>query len=300
MSGDRATVAILTGTMDRFPRHRYLVKFMIPRWEAMGFRVAIVTEEDEDTFVPADIALLHMDVSVISEAGRRLVQSYPRVINGDVLDIRKRRFSRLLVDRNGPDPGSVIVKSDWNCGGRRDFRRQFLDSRLGAFLHRLNLDRIAWRWLAWFEEKRSWGKRRCLSSGNYAVYASRDFVPAGVWKNPNLVVERFVVEREGQYYCCRHWLFCGNREVSRRTLSTTPVVKMGEKIESLSDPVPEELRAIREQLRFDYGKFDYGIVDGKVFLYDANRTPGASPIAHCHDETVNVLSEGLRTFLVNA
>ena len=42
--------------------------------------------------------------------------------------------------------------------------------------------------------------------------------------------------------------------------------------EVLSD-VPDELRRIRTDLGFDFGKFDYGIVDDRVILYDVNRTP---------------------------
>ena len=29
-----------------------------------------------------------------------------------------------------------------------------------------------------------------------------------------------------------------------------------------------------ENCNFDFGKFDYAVVDGKAVLYDANRTPG--------------------------
>jgi hypothetical protein len=36
---------------------------------------------------------------------------------------------------------------------------------------------------------------------------------------------------------------------------------------------PDELREIRRSLGFDFGKFDYSIVNGRVVLYDRNRTP---------------------------
>ena len=61
----------------------------------------------------------------------------------------------------------------------------------------------------------------------------------------------------------------------------------------LTEPVPEELRQTRRQLGFDYGKFDYGVVNGEVVLYDANRTPGASSDAAIHEQTIDVLSKGL-------
>lgn len=44
--------------------------------------------------------------------------------------------------------------------------------------------------------------------------------------------------------------------------------------------VPEELRAERHRLGFDYGKFDFVVRDGVAILLDANKTPwmpGAAP-----------------------
>jgi hypothetical protein len=143
-----------------------------------------------------------------------------------------------------------------------------------------------------------------LNSDDYRVYAETHLVPSGVWHNPNLIVERFLAERDGSDYCCRHWLFFGRQEVHKRTLSPRPVVKIGaaredrlSSIERIADPIPKELRTIRERMGFDYGKFDYGIVDGKVLLYDVNRTPGASADPRNHTETIDVLSEGLRAAL---
>jgi hypothetical protein len=42
-------------------------------------------------------------------------------------------------------------------------------------------------------------------------------------------------------------------------------------------PVPDFLRAERERLGFDYGKFDFVIHDGQAVLLDANKTPGPPP-----------------------
>jgi hypothetical protein len=295
MSGQRSTIAILTHPTDDFRNERYLIRAIIPRWEAMGFKVVVAT--GVEPFVPADLALLHVDLSVVPDAYRRLIERYPRVLNGRVLDIRKRQFSRLLVNREGPDPGSVMVKSDWNCGGRRDFRQKILESGSGPWLRRFHLDNVVCRVMAWLETARPWSQRRWLSANAYRVYPNRGQVPAGVWANPNLIVERFISEREGPDYCCRHWLFFGEREVGRRTVSLKPVVKGGARIEPLADPVPDELRTIRRQLGFDYGKFDYGIVDGQVVLYDMNRTPGFTRIPERHAETVEVLSPGIHAFL---
>ncbi len=40
--------------------------------------------------------------------------------------------------------------------------------------------------------------------------------------------------------------------------------------------VPEKLRAERERLGFDFGKFDFVMHNGEPLLFDANRTPGTA------------------------
>jgi hypothetical protein len=62
--------------------------------------------------------------------------------------------------------------------------------------------------------------------------------------------------------------------------------------------VPDELRRIRADLGFDFGKFDYAIVDGKVVLYDVNRTPTYGGFDR-EDFLPNMrhLAEGIRGFM---
>lgn len=83
----------------------------------------------------------------------------------------------------------------------------------------------------------------------------------------------------------------------RRTRSPDPVVKFRGVMERTDDPVPDELRRVRARMGFDYGKFDYGIVDGEVVLYDVNRTPGAAADPRVHVATVDALAPGLDDFL---
>lgn len=294
MKSNSPTIAILTHPIDDFTRTRYLIRLMIPRWESMGFRVVEVSDPSE--FVPADIAVMHVDLTVVPESCRRLAERYPVVLNGRVVDIRKRVFSRLLLSGDETYSGPVIVKTDWNCGGWREFRRDVLESSIGPLLRRPRIGGFVLPKLERLARRRSWRRRRLFRYGYYPTYPHRDLVPRGVWDNPNLVVERFVSERDGDLYCCRHWLFFGSREVSRRTLSPDPVVKANSHLERTTDPVPEELRTLRKQWGFDYGKFDYGIVDGKVILYDVNRTPGHNADVRRHADTVEALPEGIRDF----
>jgi hypothetical protein len=265
------------------------------RWEASGWKTRLVTDAAEPG--TADVAILHVSLSVVPEAFRHLSARYGRTINGAVLDIRKRRFSRLLIDREGPDPGPVIVKTDANAGGWRELRGAFLETAVGRRVGRVDPRAHVYRHALRFESLRPWSARRVPRIRGYAVFPSRDRVPEGVWRNPHLVVERLVAERLGERYMCRHWLFLGSREVTRRTVSPEPVVKFRGVMERTSEAVPDELRRIREEMGFDYGKFDYGVVDGEVVLYDVNRTPGASSDPRVHAQTIDALSPGLQDFL---
>jgi hypothetical protein len=99
-------------------------------------------------------------------------------------------------------------------------------------------------------------------------------VPDWVWSDPQLLVERFVPERDAGRYCLRGWMFFGARSYSYRLFSTHPLVKSGSMIghEFLAGP-PPELESIRARHGFDFGKFDYVQVDGRTILLDANKTP---------------------------
>lgn len=275
MSPPRRTLAILAHEQDGFWDEPRLIHLLMEKWTQMGLEIEVVT--DPGTPLPADLALLHVSLSVVPPAYQRLAAGYPRTLNGATLDIRKRRFSRLLVERNSPPVGPVIVKTDCNAGGWREHR-------------------VSGWWRRKAETVLPWRMRRFVRPEDYPVFPEGKHVPPGVWANPNLVVERFAAEREGDRYLCRHWLFLGMREIARRTTSSNPVVKFRGAMEASSDPIPMELRAIREELGFDFGKFDYGIVDGEVVLYDVNRTPGASPDARLHADTVEALAPGIFDF----
>lgn len=295
MNPTAPTLAVLAHPADGFWDEARLVHLLMARWEASGWKTRLVTNPADPGI--ADVAILHVSLSVVPEAFRRLSAQYPRTINGSVVDIRKRRFSRLLVDRDGPDPGPVIVKTDSNAGGWRELRGAFLETTVGRRVGRVDPRARVYRHALRLESLRPWRARRVPRFRGYVIFPSRDRVPAGVWRNPHLVVERLVAERLGDRYLCRHWLFLGSREVTRRTVSPDPVVKFRGVMERTSESVPDELRRIRAEMGFDYGKFDYGVVDGEVVLYDMNRTPGASADPRVHAQTIDALSPGLRDFL---
>ncbi|TCJ13820.1 hypothetical protein EZJ19_09790 [Parasulfuritortus cantonensis] len=252
-------IAIFVDDSHRFARQHYFLHLMMEEWRHAGWRIRLC----EGTRRPpdADLALLHVDLTRLPDDYLDLAGRYPSVVNGAAVDISKRRISRYLVTRDDAYAGPVIVKTDANCGGIGERARRYRVPLLGRL--RRSLDR-----------RRHWTRAAFLTSGDYPIYPGKEAVPAAVWDNPALVVERFLAERRGSQYCLRQWVFFGERELNKISYSEHPIIKANTVIGSeLLGEVPETLRAMRAELAVDYGKFDYVMQDGEAILLDANRTP---------------------------
>jgi hypothetical protein len=116
-----------------------------------------------------------------------------------------------------------------------------------------------------------------LRSEDYPVFPSLREVPEEVFHNGNLVVEKFLPEITEGDYCVRYYYFLGPAGVSLLFRSKDRVIKAAaDTVEEVS--TPQELDEMREKLGFDYGKFDYVLRDGKVVLFDVNRTPATGAL----------------------
>ena len=237
----------------RFLEARYLVSELARYWGRSGIRVTSGPAWEAG----ADLGILHVDRTRVRE--EEIPACPARLLNGRVLDISKRRFSSQILAPGDPWDGPVIVKSNLNHFGIPEEH-----GRPGALLARgrQRLARVSWR-LA-----------RALPPGRYPVLPRVAAVPDWVWRDPELLVERFVPERDLGRYCLRGWIFFGSRSYSYRLFSKHPLVKTGSMLgyEYLEGP-PAELEAIRAAHGFDFGKFDYVVVDGRPILLDANKTP---------------------------
>jgi hypothetical protein len=147
-----------------------------------------------------------------------------------------------------------------------------------------------WRRVAWLDD--------------YPIFDSPAAVPHGVWQNPNLVVEKFLPDRNADGdYLLRMWIFLGDREICYQGVSREPVVKGRNMLRrEFLDPadLPASLRETRRRLGFDYGKFDFGMANGAVALYDVNRTPAFPKIVSgppATPEALRILSAGLEAFV---
>jgi hypothetical protein len=249
-----AVVVVLTHRFDRFLREPFLVRSYFPTWEAMGHRV--VVHEGSERPPAGDAVLLHVNRTLTPPAYLEAMSAYPVRINGRATNIAKRCVSENVVDHADGWTGPVIVKTDANAGG--------VPERLHA------------------EQARRAGVEgfpvpRLISRNRYPVFDSYERVPESLRSDPDLVVEKFLPERDPRGYASRHWVFFGDREYCTRIVGPHPVVKGQDMVDRTLVEVPPALRAHRARLGFDFGKFDFVVHDGRPILLDANRTPTSPP-----------------------
>jgi SAM-dependent methyltransferase len=273
-------IAILVHENDQFKamKSRYFLDVIAEIWRDEGFRVSLLYGPGR--YVEADLIILHVNLTVIPDDYMEFMRLYPRALNASVNNISKRSISAHQVSLRDKYAGAVIVKTDQNCRGAPEARLKVRKSRRERILARFFGDMAA-------------GKLK-----NYPIYDSIRKVPLRVWLNRGLIVEKFIPEMHDGHYCLRTWTFLGDRETSSICYSKDPIIKSKNVIrrEVLND-VPDELRQIRRELGFDFGKFDYAIVDGKMILYDVNRTPTLGGFSTEQLMTgMRMLADGIHSF----
>jgi hypothetical protein len=252
------SIAIITNEFtSRIEGSRYFLARMVERWKNQGWKVDVTGGCHH---VPADLAILHVDTTVVAEEYLALGKRYPVALNGTVKDILKTSISKYLLKRDDLYEGPVIVKTNTNYGGVNEFKIAAESGRS-----------------AWNDPdiERPWRKREIMDSLNYPVFAKLGDVPQGVWKNDRLVVEKLLPERlENGDYRCRTYIFFGEQEFAAWFVSPKPVIKSAVATSmGVLDTIPQSLRDLRKASGFNFGKFDYTEVGGKVFVYDMNKTP---------------------------
>jgi hypothetical protein len=230
----------------------FALQLLVNRWLRAGHKVRICSGIER--LPDADLALLHVDLSVVPDAYSTAVRRYPRVINDRATDIRKTNISRIRVARSDGWEGPVIVKTDLNCGGVPELR---------AYVRNRNAGRPT--------------GEVAPPSLEYRIYDRVDLVPDPVWSRKELIVERFLPEQDEAGYYLRTWIFFGAAERCRRFRSAKRYIKGNDYLSYEPAVVPDLLRAERERLGIDYGKFDFVVRDGEPILLDANKTPGMPP-----------------------
>jgi hypothetical protein len=278
-------IAILLHARDRGAEGRpYQIWGIAEIWRSWGIEVVVLRGVSRS--VDADVVVNHVDLTVVPPPYIRYMESYAVAINGRCTDTSKRQVSRNLVSAGKGWNGPVIVKTNRNFGGQ-----------LERFLLRSRAAR-AWDDLRVRLSRHPWRLRRHLSTHDYAVFESVSEVPKDVWHNPYLVVERFLPERDGDFYVLRTLSLFGDRWLSRRILSASPVVKSGNAVRAGDvEPHPDVFAEAR-RLRFDRGKIDYVLRNGQAVILDVNRTNtmGRSFTPERAREAFQRLAPGLHSF----
>ena len=98
----------------------YFLARIVSEWKMQGIEVLI--HHDLSTWVPADVCLVHVDLSVVPSPYIEFAKRYPSTINLHITDIRKKSYSRNRVMRGDGYEGPIIVKTSLNFAGEPERR----------------------------------------------------------------------------------------------------------------------------------------------------------------------------------
>ncbi|HWD91336.1 MAG TPA: hypothetical protein VG938_03215 [Verrucomicrobiae bacterium] len=241
-------IAVLFHEKQRGQELNYLVHHYAEFWREDGHEVVFIFGTSQ--FIPADLIIVHVDLTVVPAEYLAFAHRYPIVLNGDIKDIRKSTYSGLLVRPSDGYSGKVIVKSNFNFAGSPE--------------RALNVPL----------DPRGVSSSYFWSPQDYQVYQNPGVVPALLFDDPNVVVERFQPEFHDGLYYMRAMLFLGDRATCTRFASREPIVNGSTQISSEHVEPHPEMMQLAKAMKFDYGKFDYVLHEGKPVLLDANKTTG--------------------------
>ncbi len=298
MSHDNAgkRILILVHEHDGYPHSRvHQIWSMADLWREEGLDVRVVKGPgDPAGQVDADLVIPHVNLSVVPQEYREWLERHPRVLNAGIYDITKRTVSSFLVSADDAYDGPVVVKTNLNYGGLPEL----------AMEHRRRQATLVGR-----VKRRLLGSRRLkvptvtsletatvMDKKDYRLFESKRDVPRGVFENPNLVVQQLLSEPHGDLYCVRAYYFCGDRyECELHGYEDRLRRKIADLQESC-EPHPDIIR-IRQRMGWDYGKLDYVLRDGRVVLFDANKTLGAGGTPEETLERARRLAPGIHSVL---
>jgi hypothetical protein len=259
------SIAIVFHRNERIKRlPRFAIWHLAEVWKKENITVFFLFGTEK--YVPADLALLHVDLTSVPDEYMDFARRYPVILNGKVKDIRKSTFSKNRVNPDDGYDGKVIVKSELNYGGEPERKL------LGTPLSRL-ASRTAMR-MPWLLPSNKGSKLLFRLPSDYRIYNSLRSVPIDWFKRDGVLVEKFLPEIQDGLYCLRNYHFLGDRGGCVLRKSAEPIVNAATASNRQDiDPDPEIVK-LTKSLQFDFGKFDYVMHDGKAVLLDANKTPG--------------------------
>ncbi len=275
------SITILIHPEDPYPNLKsHLIWYLVECWKEMGFEIEIIkglpTQERQ-----FELLLPHIDLTKVPRKYVRVMDRNPKVVNRRMTDISKRSFSRNLVSQNSAYAGPVIVKTNANYGGIPETQLRERKDIIRDKIHRMLRPKMV----------------KSMNPHKYQVYDSKNDVPGITWKNRHLVVERFIPERNDDYYSIRVCFFLGDVILNHKVYSKSKVIK-GSSIEFV-EPIEthQDLIQIREKIGLDYGKFDYVIHGDEVHILDVNKTPGVVSSIELNIRIAKRLAPGIEKYL---
>lgn len=248
----------------------YLINELMKHWDRKGYRIYILKGVKHRPQL--DLLINHVDITTLSSQYCDLIQHYPKVVNGNTLDISKRNISTQLLHYDSNYQGPVIVKPNRNARGLTDIAFRIPN---GMMILKDEID-VA--------------KKNAI----YKVFKSLKMVPGEYFSNGELVVEKYLPEYDDDMFYLRVCILLGDKHVCARVGSKNGIIKGINVIFREIIETPKGLLDEMKRRGFDYGKVDFGIHNGEIVIYDTNRTPG-----HSSNNVQNalLLADGIDQFL---
>ncbi len=271
---------------------RFKITHIAEFWRRDGLDVVDVFGVDES--VSADLAVVHVNLSVVPDKYLEFADRFPVALNRGVTDVRKSSTSQLQVSRGNGYTGPVIVKSNYNYAGKperfyEEIRwkntgkiRRKLEAMMGGYPH-LNASTVTF-----------------ADQAQYLMFEHVDDVPAEYFDDDTLVVEKLVTEQDDEgNYVVHNFHFLGDQHYGFHMAAKSPIVAGDDTFNEWNEDPHPELFNIRKQLGFDYGKFDYIVKDGQPVIFDTNKTTGAPADYTGADVSARreILAKGIYSFI---
>ena len=280
-------IAVLFHRNDSNPS-LYVVHQFRRFWEEDGYEVIYLFGTRQ--YVPADLLLVHVNLSVVPEEYLAFAARYPISINGRLQDIRKTAISDNLIGPENSWDGPVIVKSNLNYFGtpERRLQRTWAEKK--------------WPLLIRLHEglkRRLRGKDLSNVLSNYKVFNHRGEIPSSWFAAKDIVIEKFRPEIENGLFHLRMAQILGDRVRCTRIAAQEPVIKANRSIHSEDIEPDPAVSEWRQRFHVDYGKMDYVVSGGQAILLDVNKTTGMTANyrdAKTLDSARRFLAEGIYSY----
>ncbi len=275
----------------------YFIEMIARCWREAGHHVVFLNGVQEN--IRADLALLHVNLSVVPREYVEYAKQFPIVLNEKITDIRKRTISRQLVSRDEDYDGPVIVKTDLNCAGLPEANIYKM-----AVPKRRSVMRF---WRFFVRKARNLAiKLQMVESGTnrlvqteyretFQIFKNKNRVPKYIWSDKNWIVEKFMPEMGNSKFVVRNAYFLGGKMIGYKNYSADPVVKDEEEAGSEVVSIPNEIVQFQNEIGLDYGKIDYVIHDGNPVILDVTKTMGGA----FGVDAATILADGLEDYMLH-